>query len=521
MQCDVVAKGPTYQSRQTHTWTLVDGKASQSGAIESRPATWSVSGGGWLKQTSGGQTWVATVAPTSAPLGTLIRASDGQRLFQSGHAQQQAANALAITQLGGDAASATVPPLAISEWPIPIVVSSPKTTTIKGSQTTALTQRLDRMQPSDASGNATCSWYFSSSGEVPSPPTPAPLDAPPFLSSNSVKPSAATAAAATATRQGSPPTSGRAGAGSAASPSSGGSARTAENAKGKARTLEAALQTATLAVHVAPESPAFGPSTADWRVNFVNSGPGAADGANLQFYDDSGSQDAVNTIVSVRCYPTNAVCPSGVQGISQTYATAQVPSWAAGGELTFLIRTALSSGSSTTFGASGPGAAVDATVPVQSHAAQTRADLGVTVSAAIAGNYAQLDNGAATLTVGVINHGPDFADGATLTIRPNHAPTAVTCAPYNGAAGVGCPPAPVLTPAQTQIVLAIPLLSPNRSIEFRVRVPVATGPYSRWPDVGASATVATPAGVFDPQPGNNTNAIGVQVEPAPPPPQQH
>ncbi len=81
------------------------------------------------------------------------------------------------------ASAAASDSLTVFEWAFPIVDDTGKGNTLSGSREIPLTSRLERMQPSDASGKATCTWRFSASDKVLPPPTPAPLAPPPFLTS--------------------------------------------------------------------------------------------------------------------------------------------------------------------------------------------------------------------------------------------------------------------------------------------------------------------------------------------------
>jgi hypothetical protein len=176
MQCDIVAEAVGYQSRQIHTWLLTEGAPLIRSGNELRAATWSVSGGGSLQSKEYPQTWVVSVPPTPAPLNTLIRASDGRRLFQAGHSQLQAPNALTITAQPLAARGPSTETLTVFEWQFPVVDDAGDSATLTGSTKSAFTLRLDRMQPaSGAQGNATCTWYFSKSEKVPAPPGSDPL----------------------------------------------------------------------------------------------------------------------------------------------------------------------------------------------------------------------------------------------------------------------------------------------------------------------------------------------------------
>jgi hypothetical protein len=198
MRCDAVVVSAKYASRQTHTWTLAGGKPTLRGAFEVRDGTWSVTGSGWL-DLNGGQTWAINAPVVPAPINTLIRASDGRRLIQAGHAQLRADNALivdapstlatptAAPSAGGPrtGATATRPAatnsLTVFEWTFPPVEDSAKATTIRDSKQIAFSERLDRMQPAGVTGTATCAWHFSATDEVPPPPAPPALPPAPFL----------------------------------------------------------------------------------------------------------------------------------------------------------------------------------------------------------------------------------------------------------------------------------------------------------------------------------------------------
>jgi hypothetical protein len=198
MQCDAIAVSASYASRQTHTWTLAGGKPTLRGAFEVRDGTWSVTGNGWLDQ-NGGQTWTINTPVVPASINTLIRASDGRRLIQAGHAQLRADNALTVAAVS-TLATPTAAPLAdvarstataarlaaansftVFEWAFPLVEDSANATTIRDSKQIAFSERLDRMQPAGVTGTATCAWHFSATDEVPPPPAPPALPPAPFL----------------------------------------------------------------------------------------------------------------------------------------------------------------------------------------------------------------------------------------------------------------------------------------------------------------------------------------------------
>src|SRR4051812_33296750 len=89
-QCRLDTQGPGYSSQQTHTWTMTGGAPAVQGATRLYAATWTVNGSGALERTQGSQTLAAqwTISgQAAAPIAVVVRASDGRRLIQAGHAQ--------------------------------------------------------------------------------------------------------------------------------------------------------------------------------------------------------------------------------------------------------------------------------------------------------------------------------------------------------------------------------------------------------------------------------------------------
>ncbi|TMH23704.1 MAG: DUF11 domain-containing protein, partial [Betaproteobacteria bacterium] len=110
--------------------------------------------------------------------------------------------------------------------------------------------------------------------------------------------------------------------------------------------------------------------------------------------------------------------------------------------------------------------------------------------------------GATIYTVVVSNAGPSSANGAVFTdpAVANLNATGVTCGSASG--GAACPTVPNTTVALMQGAgIVIPTLPSGGSVTFTVNATVASGATGT---IANTANIAAPAGVTDPNPGNNS-----------------
>src|SRR4051812_13396129 len=179
-QCRLDTHGQGYSSQQTHTWTITGGVPTVQGAMRLYPATWTVSGSGSLERTQGSQTLTAqwTIrGQAAAPITVLVRASDGRRLIQAGHAQLRQAGGITGSQVQSIDGKRR-PPVSIGaeafEWTFPPISDGPSNRHISGASTTTPRGSVGYMQPGTARTTATCSWDFAQGGAAaPVPPVSA------------------------------------------------------------------------------------------------------------------------------------------------------------------------------------------------------------------------------------------------------------------------------------------------------------------------------------------------------------
>src|SRR5207249_2274013 len=110
--------------------------------------------------------------------------------------------------------------------------------------------------------------------------------------------------------------------------------------------------------------------------------------------------------------------------------------------------------------------------------------------------------GAPIYTVVVSNAGPSSANGAVFTdpAVANLNATGATCGSASG--GAACPTVPNTTVALMQGAgIVIPTLPSGGSVTFTVNATVASGATGT---IANTANIAAPAGVTDPNPGNNS-----------------
>ena len=167
VQCQLNTKSDGYAHREIQTWTMT-GPPRRQGAMAIYSGTWSAEGEGATLQTQGIQRiaarWSSHVAPMSAPIAILIRASDNRLIIKSWHLPMSVPAALStVREVSAGNASPTQTNLASSagEWPFPVVEDDAASTHIRGSGTVIVTGNLLPMQTASAKGTADCQWQFS------------------------------------------------------------------------------------------------------------------------------------------------------------------------------------------------------------------------------------------------------------------------------------------------------------------------------------------------------------------------
>jgi len=172
-RCQLDIRGPGYTDQQIHTWTLMGGTPTILGAFHVYAATWSVTGGGSSQRTSGTQVsssqWTRSGQEISAPFAVLARASDGAVMIQAYHGQLVARGALTGTQQVSVDGRPQPPTQILAdafEWAFPTAVGTPTSTTLSGSSSPAASGSLGYLQPAGTVIAATCSWNFTTAGQV-------------------------------------------------------------------------------------------------------------------------------------------------------------------------------------------------------------------------------------------------------------------------------------------------------------------------------------------------------------------
>jgi hypothetical protein len=164
-QCVVSVSGPGYANRMTHSWVLAGGTPTVQGAIRVHPATWTAVGQGSLKETQGAQTndasWTINAPAVSAPIASVIRASDGRLVVKSWHSQLRTRNAITGTQqltINGRAQPQGHLGLEAFEWAFPVLEDSAAKVHLTGSSSAPSGAGVGPMQPAAARGTANCNW---------------------------------------------------------------------------------------------------------------------------------------------------------------------------------------------------------------------------------------------------------------------------------------------------------------------------------------------------------------------------
>lgn len=196
-ECVIQVQGPGYSSQQTQRWTLTGAAPRQKSAdIWIHPAMWNVAGSGSAQESNPGRTitsrWTTRVAPMSSDVDIFVRPSGNTVRIQLEYNTFTAQNATTVTQqtsTNGSSRTDTVY-LPVDEWMFPSIEGPATNPVITGSQTTPVNSRLNRLQPANATGTATCTWQFvagPAAGSMPAGGAPAG-GAPPTSSTTTTAP---------------------------------------------------------------------------------------------------------------------------------------------------------------------------------------------------------------------------------------------------------------------------------------------------------------------------------------------
>jgi hypothetical protein len=161
-QCQLTVQSQGYTHQETQTWTLTGGLATQQGAMQVYPATWSVTGQGSAQRTTLAAQWINNVPGMNAPLAIFVRASDNRLMIKSWHAQLVAAGGIsAVRQIG---ATQTTTPSAAYEWMFPQIEADPSQQVVNGTGNINVPGNATAIPSTSAMGTANCSWQFSKGG---------------------------------------------------------------------------------------------------------------------------------------------------------------------------------------------------------------------------------------------------------------------------------------------------------------------------------------------------------------------
>jgi uncharacterized repeat protein (TIGR01451 family) len=240
-----------------------------------------------------------------------------------------------------------------------------------------------------------------------------------------------------------------------------------------------------------------------------NAGPAAADGAVVT---DPAVANFTATSVTCGSPSGGAVCPTvGNTTIALLQgAGIVIPTLPSGGSVTFTLNgTAGVSGSiSNIANVATPSGITDPAPANNSSTASTTitatvADLSIVKS----GTATAASNGAVSYTLVVSNAGPAAADGAVVTdpAVANFTATSVTCGSPSG--GAVCPTVGNTTIALLQGAgIVIPTLPSGGSVTFTLN-----GTAAASGSISNIASVATPPGIGDPTPANNSSTAGTTI----------
>ncbi len=242
-------------------------------------------------------------------------------------------------------------------------------------------------------------------------------------------------------------------------------------------------------------------STTTYTVVVANAGPDAAPAATVT---DSAAAGLAKTAVTCSA-AGGAACPGSVT-VPLLEGGLSIPTLPAGGSVTLTVTATVTAGSGSVTNAvsvAPPSGVLD---PALANNTATDTDT-VTTGPASADLAVTITNGTTAVTAGattvyavvVTNGGPAAADSAVITVpfAVGLTKTAVSCV---AAAGAACPPSLSTTSLESGAI--IPTLPAAGTVTLTVTAAVTASGGS----VSNTATVAAPAGVTDPAPGNNSAA---------------
>ncbi|HEY2967706.1 MAG TPA: hypothetical protein VGK75_04990, partial [Casimicrobiaceae bacterium] len=298
----------------------------------------------------------------------------------------------------------------------------------------------------------------------------------------------------------------------------GGEINTANDSATDAVTIDPAAVNADLGITKSNGSSTVnsGASTT-YTIVVNNAGAQAADGAVVT---DPVAAGLAQTSVSCGSATGGAVCP-GSPTLAQLQAGLTIPTLPSGGSVTFTVFANVTAASGSVSNTASVAAPAGVTDPNGANNQVTDTD-SVVVVASSADLAVTKTNGASTVKSGtattysivVSNAGPQAADGAVVTDAAVAGLAKISVGCGNATGGAQCPSNP--TVAQLQAGLAIPALPAGGSVTFTVVTSVTATQGS----VSNSASVTPPAGVSDPNGGNNSaadiDAVGAGVAPGTP-----
>ncbi|MCK7593437.1 hypothetical protein M0G41_07120 [Lysobacter sp. CAU 1642] len=241
-----------------------------------------------------------------------------------------------------------------------------------------------------------------------------------------------------------------------------------------------------------------------YSLTVANAGPATVSNALIW---DPQATGLAKTAVSCGSPSGGAVCPSAPSVADLEAGILAIPSLPPGSSLVLSVTADVLASSGNVSNLAVVSAPQGISDPNQSN--NTSSDTDPVVGSVNADLAISKSNGVSTLTSGssttyvvvVSNNGPSAANGATVSdpAVTGLAKTAVSCSAASN--GASCPGAPSVAALEAG-TLAIPALPSGGSITLQVTATVTAAGGS---SVTNTASVAPPAGVTDPVPGNNSD----------------
>jgi hypothetical protein len=533
-QCQIAIQGPGYSHNETHLWTITAAGAKQAN-MEIYPTTWTVTGGGSLQRVNG----PTTVSAQWTGSGTLQNVTIGFTLhldritFQrwTGHGPVRGAfTGTEVSTTNGNARSRFVV-LDVQQWSFPAGEGAITSTRMNGSSTLPFDGLRGPMNPpSGAMGTATCSWDFARGGSTPAPApvvtTPAAPPSGGSVSGGAPSGGAGGTGSTTSGSAGGPPanaTAGGAGTGGGNTGGTGSGGRA--GGSGRSGNVAVGPTTADLAISffgtsdptglTVPSSwPANG--TARYGLGVVNLGPGSADGTTITVpasvgltktsvscAGQQGVQFTSPTVAQIESGFAIATLPGGLFLTCQILATV---TGAAGSSVTMSVDVTAPGGVSDPNPGNNTAAKTVPIIPASSAAAPppggANADLQITLVPSDPATSQPVTSwpagGTGRYAMTVRNNGPGDVSRALFTVSASAGLTYPwgmngVCPPPTSCPGFGMP--------LLQGGVTIPGLPAGASFQITLSGSVSGAVGT---SVGVTATITPPAGVVDPNPGNNS-----------------